>query len=141
MKGWFADSIESTIRNLEEKGQVRLLGYVADGVLPQLYAGATVLLYPSLYEGFGLPPLEAMASGIPVITSNQSSMPEVVGDAGYTIDPGDTASMTAAMQALIEAADQRNICIERGLVRARRFSWERCAEQTLAVYQLALSGR
>ncbi len=140
MKGWFADAIESTIRNLEEKGQVRLLGYVADGVLPQLYAGAAMLLYPSLYEGFGLPPLEAMASGIPVITSNQSSMPEVVDDAGYTIDPSDTEAMTVAMQELIEAGGQRQMRIERGLARARLFTWQRCAEQTVAVYKSALSG-
>ncbi|MGI9045678.1 MAG: glycosyltransferase family 4 protein [Burkholderiales bacterium] len=140
MKGWFSDKIEAEMRELEAKGQVRLLGYVPHELLPQLYAAASMLIYPSIYEGFGLPPLEAMASGIPVITSNQSSMPEVVGDAGYTIDPMDVEAMTAAMHEIVDATDQRQMRIARGLARAKLFSWERCAEQTLAVYDLALTG-
>ncbi len=94
------------------------LGYVPEEDLPSLYAGAAVFAYPSLYEGFGLPVLEAMASGVPVVTSNRSSLAEVAGDCAQMIEPEDR--------------------VARGLAWAKTFTWERCAEQTLAVYRRAL---
>lgn len=139
MKGWLTDRIESKILELEKKGQVRLLGFVASEQLPLLYAGATMLLYPSVYEGFGLPVLEAMASGIPVITSNRSSLPEVAGDVGILIDPDDADQIRDAILTLVESPQERQSRAQRGIARASRFTWERCAAQTLSVYRLALS--
>lgn len=139
MKGWLTDSLESKMAELERKGQVRLLGYVPNELMPQLYAGATMLLYPSIYEGFGLPPLEAMASGVPVITSNQSSIPEVVGEVGIMVDPYDVQAMTEAITRLIDNPDEKARRSLEGVERARSFTWEKCAKQTLEVYKKALN--
>ena len=86
MKGWRTDGLDKEVAALIDKGQIRRLGYVPDEALPALYSGARAFVYPSLYEGFGLPPLEAMACGAPVIVSNRSSLPEVVEDAGLQVD-------------------------------------------------------
>ncbi|HEX8245141.1 MAG TPA: glycosyltransferase family 1 protein [Longimicrobium sp.] len=129
---------------LEELHGVRdriiLTGFVADDDLSPLYSGATAFVYPSLYEGFGLPPLEAMQCGTPVITSNTSSLPEVVGDAGWMVDPADVDALSDAMLRLVRDADLRERMREKSLVRAEAFSWERCTAQTLAAYRLALAG-
>jgi glycosyltransferase involved in cell wall biosynthesis len=139
MKGWLTDTIEADIQTLQKKGQVRPLGYVPDELLPKLYAGAALLLFPSLYEGFGLPVLEAMASGTPVMTSNRSSLPEVVGEAGILIDPDDTEQLKRSILNLIESPRERQAHTDRGLARAKLFTWEKCAAETLNVYRLALA--
>ena len=113
--------------------RVHLTGYVPDDLLPALYAGAEAFVYPSVYEGFGLPPLEAMACGTPVIVGNRASLPEVVGDAGMMMDPYDVESIAAALMLLLTLADARNVLGARGRERAARFSWQATAEQTLAV--------
>ncbi len=114
---------------------VRFLGYLPDRTLAILYRLATVFVFPSLYEGFGLPPLEAMASGTPVVTSNVSSLPEVSGDAAILVDPYDVDSIVDGLRRVVGdravAADLRR----RGLERAREFSWERSVEKTRQVYQ------
>lgn len=138
MKGWLTEGIEAEIAALASRGQVRPLGYLPDEALLHLYAGAAMLVYPSIYEGFGLPALEAMASGIPVITSDRSSLPEVVGDVGITVDPADDAGLAAAMRRLAEDPAERSDRAARGLERARAFTWARCAEETERVYRIAL---
>ena len=114
---------------------VRFLGFVSDGTLRILYRLASLFVFPSLYEGFGLPPLEAMASGTPVVASNQSSLPEVTGDAAVLVDPYDVASIVDGMRRVLTdpvlAADLRR----RGPARAREFSWARSVEKTRAVYE------
>jgi len=139
MKGWLTEGIEAEIAALATKGQVRPLGYLPDEALLHLYAGARMLVYPSIYEGFGLPALEAMASGIPVITSNRSSLPEVVGDVGITVDPSDEEGLADAMRRLAEDPAERADRAARGLERARAFTWARCAEETERVYRIALA--
>ncbi len=103
--------------------------------LPLYYAVADILAFPSLYEGFGLPVLEAMASGCPVITSNTSSLPEVVGDAGIMIDPANQVSLKDRMMELLENSQLSEELAQKGLLRAQRFTWENTAENTLAVYK------
>jgi glycosyltransferase involved in cell wall biosynthesis len=139
MKGWLTEGIEAEISALAAKGQVRPLGYLSDEALQHLYAGAAMLVYPSIYEGFGLPALEAMASGIPVITSDRSSLPEVVGDVGITVDPADVEGLAEAMRRLAEDPGERTDRGMRGLERARGFSWAHCAEETERVYRIALA--
>jgi alpha-1,3-rhamnosyl/mannosyltransferase len=140
MKGWLSGEIEARIRKHEDRGEVRWLGYVPAESLPALYSGATMLVYPSLYEGFGLPVLEAMASGIPVITSNRASLPEVAGDVGFAIDPQDVKGLSTCMQSLIEDKKEAARRAALGIARARQFTWQACAEQTLAVYKKAIDG-
>jgi glycosyltransferase involved in cell wall biosynthesis len=135
MRGWLNSEIDSSLAPLIESGAVRIMGYLSDKELGDLYAGARMLIYPSLYEGFGLPPLEAMASGTPVIVSSASTLPEVVGDAGIVVDPHDATALCEAIRLLIEdqAAWLRYQAV--GLERASHFSWQRCAEKTLAIYR------
>lgn len=113
--------------------RVHLTGHVPDEILPFLYAGADLFAYLSLYEGFGLPPLEAMASGVPVITSDRTSLPEVTGDAALTVDPWDVEAIAAAIKTLSGNAELRADLISKGLARARQFSWDLTAERTRAV--------
>jgi glycosyltransferase involved in cell wall biosynthesis len=112
---------------------------VAEGALRTLYRSAFALVYPSLYEGFGLPLLEAMASGTPVIASNAASIPEVVGDAGLVLGPHDSAAWANALVMLAKAPDQRAALRVRGLERAAEFTWERTAWRTLEVYRRLLA--
>ena len=113
---------------------VRFLGYVSDGTLRILYRLASVFVFPSLYEGFGLPPLEAMASGTPVVTSNQSSLPEVAGDAAVLVDPYDVTSIEDGMRRVLTDAALAADLRRRGPERAREFSWARSVEKTRQVY-------
>lgn len=140
MKGWLSGQIEARIRKHEDRGEVRWLGYVPAETLPMLYSGASMLVYPSLYEGFGLPVLEAMASGIPVITSNRASLPEVSGDVGLAVDPEDVKGLRACMRLLIEDKKEAARRGALGIARARQFTWQACAQQTLAVYKKAIDG-
>jgi glycosyltransferase involved in cell wall biosynthesis len=109
-----------------------------DDLLASIYRQADALVYPSLYEGFGLPPLEAMASGCPVICSNTSSLPEVVGTAGEYFDPTSQESMMEAMERVMISRDRRVDLISKGYKQAAKFSWERCAQETLGVYRKLL---
>lgn len=106
-----------------------------DDVLAQLYQNAAVFVYPSLYEGFGIPPLEAMSLGCPVICSNTSSIPEVVGDAGEYFDPKDPESIRASIELVLESQSRRDELVMKGRVRCAMFSWARCANETLAIYR------
>jgi glycosyltransferase involved in cell wall biosynthesis len=114
---------------------VHFLGRVSDEELVWLYNAAQVFVFPSFYEGFGLPPLEAMACGTPVIVSNVSSLPEVVGDAGLIIDPTDANDLTVAIWRLLSDQALREEMIDKGFRRAALFSWERAARETLELYR------
>lgn len=134
MNGWLNESFESEMVALVNKGQVRMLGFVPDGSLNALYSGARTLLYPSLYEGFGLPPLEAMACGIPVITSNRASLPEVVGDAGIQVEALDVDALRMALQEVLEDKELCERLGRLGVQRAATFTWRRTAVETLDVF-------
>jgi glycosyltransferase involved in cell wall biosynthesis len=103
--------------------------------LPALYQLADLFVYPSLYEGFGLPPLEAMACGVPVISSNAASLPEVVGDAGLLVDPTDTGSLSRALRAVVEQPRLRQQLGRQALARAKQFSWQKAATEMAALYR------
>jgi glycosyltransferase involved in cell wall biosynthesis len=139
-KGWAAERIFAEIesaRLLRER--IIITGFVDNADLAPLYSGARGFVFPSLYEGFGLPPLEAMQCGTPVITSNTSSLPEVVGDAGILLDPRDSDSLC---QSLLDLYDHDDLCrslSRKSLERAKQFSWERCAQETLRAYRVALT--
>ncbi len=117
---------------------VTFTGYVPDADLPALYNGADLFCFPSLYEGFGLPVLEAMACGTPVVTSNTTSLPEVAGEAALLVDPYDVEDIAAAMQRVLTEPDLAHDLRERGLARAGQFSWEKTARETIAVYERVL---
>lgn len=139
MKGWLTSALESLMQSMMAAGQVRPLGFTSETELAALYASARMLVYPSLYEGFGLPPLEAMASGTPVIVSDRSTLPEVVGDAGLLIDPNDEPALRQLMQRLTEDCEMWNRLSVASLKQASEFSWTRCAAETLAVYRKVLA--
>jgi glycosyltransferase involved in cell wall biosynthesis len=116
----------------------RFAGYVDDAELPRLYAAARVFAYPSLYEGFGIPPVEAMACGTPVVASTRGALPEVLGDAALLVDPTDEDALAQALQA---AASDPGDLRRRGLERAARYSWQRAATETFGVYEAVVGGR
>lgn len=126
----FEKELQRTIGTYD-KTKIEVLGYVDDSDLPKLYSNALMFVYPSLYEGFGLPVLEAMKSGCPVITSNVSSLPEVIGDAGIKIDPTSDEEMQEALKKMYFDTFYRELCIERGMIRAEKFSWEKTASELL----------
>jgi glycosyltransferase involved in cell wall biosynthesis len=119
---------------------VRFIGAVAEADKPAIYRGATAFAFLSRYEGFGLPPLEAMACGVPVVVANSSSIPEVVGGAGFVLDPDDTRHVAGALLSIYNQPDLAGSLRERGLVQASQFSWERTARETLDVYERMLGG-
>lgn len=141
MKGWHTEGLLKPAEDLIRRGELRLLGYVPDGLIPSLYAGAAAFCYPSRYEGFGLPVLEAMASGVPVITSNATSLPEVVGSAGLMVDPDDVDGIRDHLRQLLEDQTYAQELGRRGLLRSRSFSWDRCARETISVYEKVMLGR
>ena len=138
MRGWKDQEITKRMEKLARNGKLRPLGYVPDDKLPLIYAGATLFVYPSLYEGFGLPALEAMASGVPVIVSNRASLPEVVGEAGALIDPEDIESLAHVIESLLLDQAKREQMAMAGLQQAKRFTWEACAKKTFRIYQRVL---
>ena len=134
-RGWLYDEFFRRLEELDVRDAVHFTGYVPAPDLPLLYNAATLAGTPSMYEGFGLPVLEAMACGTPVVCSDTSSLPEVGGEAAVYFDPYDVEAMAGAIQAVWTDAELRVALRERGLVQAARFSWERAARETLAVYQ------
>jgi glycosyltransferase involved in cell wall biosynthesis len=142
-KGWYYEEIFATAERLglTQPGRVAFLGRVPDEQLPLWYNVATVLAYPSLYEGFGLPALEAMSCGTPVLASNGSSLPEVVGSGGLLLDPNDEAAWFDAMRAVLSNEPLRAELGEKALRQAAKFSWTRSARETAAVYQRVLAKR
>jgi len=138
-RGWMYDRIFSQVEALGLADRVRFTGYVPEEDLPGLYGGARLFTYPSRYEGFGLPVLEAMRCGVPVVTTNVSSMPEVAGDAALLVDPDDVAGLADAMMRILESSSLAEDLARRGRLRATSFSWERCATETRQVYQQVLA--
>jgi glycosyltransferase involved in cell wall biosynthesis len=134
LSGKWEEAPEDALRHRENPA-VRFLGRISDEDLPAVFAAATASVYPSFYEGFGLPPLESMASGCPAVAADTSSLPEVLGDAGLLLPPTDVDAWAKTMLSLLTDADLRDELRTKGLARAAQFTWERCARQTLAVYR------
>ena len=134
-KGWLYEAIYDMLRKLQLSNDVIFAGYVPDQDLPALISGAIALVFPSFHEGFGLPALQAMSCGTPVIASNVSSLPEVVGDAGLLADPYDPSKLAQAMATVASDGFLRRELRRRGLERARRFSWAKCAAETFKVFE------
>lgn len=138
--GWKYERIFEVLNQWKiGRDRVILTGYVADEDLAPLYSQALGFVYVSLYEGFGLPPLEAMQCGTPTITSNVSSLPEVVGDAAILVDPKDTNAIAEAMLRIYQDSRFREHLAQKGLMRSRQFTWQRCVDETIAAYQMMLS--
>jgi len=134
-KGWLYDKLFARIAELGLAEEVIFTGFVPDEELPYLYDGARLFTYLSFFEGFGLPPLEAMACGVPVVTSDTTSLPEVVGDAGIAVAPGDVGKVAAAIARILDDAGYAALLGERGRERARLFSWEAAARETIEIYR------
>jgi glycosyltransferase involved in cell wall biosynthesis len=140
-KAWLYDETLSAIKQYGLADLTVLTGYVSEGDLPALYTGALCFVYPSYFEGFGLPPLEAMQCGTPVITGNRTSLPEVVRDAGLLVDPFDIDALASAIARMIDDSDLRARLRVKGVERARHFSWRETARLTLKAYERAIGGR
>ncbi|OCL25566.1 hypothetical protein U472_14640 [Orenia metallireducens] len=134
------DEIFEVIDKYQLNERVIFTGFVPDEDLILLYNAATLFVYPSLYEGFGLPPLEAMACGTPVITSNVSSLPEVVGDAAITINPYNIEELSDSINKVLSSKELQQELSQKGLERSKEFTWRRTAEETLKVYEELLKG-
>jgi glycosyltransferase involved in cell wall biosynthesis len=134
-RGWRSEEVLGAVTAKGLTGEVLWLGRVPHDAMPSLYSGAALVVFPSLYEGFGLPPLEAMACGTPVVASHAPAIPEIVGDAAVLVDPLDTASIAHGMVSLLGDPDRQAALRATGIERARGFTWMRAAEETLAVYR------
>lgn len=139
-KGWLFEEIEEAIRGLHLGEWVKITGFIPDEDLPALYQGADVFAFPSLYEGFGIPVLEALACGTPVVTSNTSSMPEAAGDAALLVDPTDVEAIAEALWRLLEDASLRNALRARGFEQVKRFSWVASARIIHTIYRHLIEG-
>lgn len=128
-QGWISGATFARIR-----AESTYLGYVPEAQMPGLTAGAALLVYPSLYEGFGFPVVQAMAAGVAVLTSNNSCLPEIAGDAALLVDPRSAGEITAALNRLLESESERAALARRGRARAERFRWERCAAESLEFF-------
>jgi glycosyltransferase involved in cell wall biosynthesis len=135
--GWKNSEVHCAYADSNVRERIHFAGYVDDSELPAAYTGADAFLYPSLHEGFGLPPLEAMACGTPVITSDATSLPEVVGEAAITVNPHDTDALTCALQRVLGDRSLREALSAAGRERASSFTWETAAAQTIDVYKEA----
>ena len=135
MSGWKMSGFKKEIEQLQSKGYLRMLGYIDDESLPIIYSSALSFIYPSRYEGFGLPPLEAMACGTPVITSNTSSLPEVVGDAGIMVSPDDDIGLSEVMTQMVDDPGLVEALSSKSISRSKQFTWEKCARDTVEVYR------
>lgn len=134
-RGWLTGDFDAALEASPARDAVHFTGYVANADLPAVTAAATALVFPTRYEGFGLPPLEAMACGTPVACSNASSLPEVVGDAALTFDPLDESAMASALRRIANDADLRADLRERGFAQAANFAWDKAATETIRVYR------
>jgi len=137
--GWHSEILHTRIEAAVLAGWARYLGFVEASELPMFFSGARIFVYPSLYEGFGLPVLEAMAAGIPVVCSNASTLPEVAGDAAAMCDPQDVDTLSRLIAVGLEDESWRNTARGKGLLKSASFSWQRCAEETVAVYREVIS--
>lgn len=138
-KGWLDNPLYERIDALKLRDRVVMAGFVDDADLPALYSGAHVFAFPSLYEGFGLPPLEAMACGVPVVSSNTSSLPEVVGDAALCVDPYSVDELAEALRLALHDETLRRTLIDKGYRRARQFTWQSAAHQLRELYTKLLA--
>ncbi len=134
-RGWLYEDIDATIAELGLAEQVRLVGFVDDADLPALYAGADLFAFPSLYEGFGIPILEAMGCGTPVVTADNSSLPEVAGDAALLVDPLDIEALADALWRVIDDGALRQTLVQRGYQQVQRYTWRAAAETLLGIYR------
>jgi alpha-1,3-rhamnosyl/mannosyltransferase len=137
--GWKSEDIHKCISRAAQDGFVRYIGYVPEKAMPALYGGCRAFLYPSLYEGFGLPLLEAMSCGAPVMTSNCSCMPEVAGNAALLVDPLDLSSISAGIEKALSDEKWRSCAINLGLERARAMTWDATVRKTVEVYRRVLN--
>jgi glycosyltransferase involved in cell wall biosynthesis len=137
-RSWKQTPLEPLLKELDLQEHVHLTGPLTDAELPALYNGAQLFAFPSLYEGFGLPLLEAMACGTPVVTANTSSLPEVAGDAALLVDPYDVEAIAGAMRRVLEDSELAEKLPERGLARAAQFSWKRTARATVKICEQVL---
>jgi glycosyltransferase involved in cell wall biosynthesis len=137
-KGWHFDEIFHTVAALNLADRVIFTGYVDEADKPALLRGASLFVYPSVHEGFGVPVLEAMASGVPTIAGNRTSIPEIAGDGALLIDPASLPELTAALEHLYTDVAARSELAARGLAQAAKFSWRKTAEETAAVYRDAV---
>lgn len=137
-KGWLYEEVFDALHSLRLQSYVHLLGRVPDAYLPDLYRGASAFVYPSFYEGFGFPVLEAMACGAPVVTSAVSAIPEVAGDAALLVDPHSSEAIADALARILEDEALADDLRKRGVQQAARFSWDRAAKGTLKVYQACI---
>jgi glycosyltransferase involved in cell wall biosynthesis len=138
--GWLYEETRKLVADLKLERKVRFLGRVSDLELITLYSMADVFAFPSFFEGFGIPPLEAMACGAPVITSNTSSLPEVAGDAALLVDPTDTTALAQAIQTLLENEELRSQLVQKGYLQAQKYTWDNSARRMLGVYQRLYNG-
>jgi glycosyltransferase involved in cell wall biosynthesis len=138
--GWLYEETQKLVAELKLERKVRFLGRVSDLELITLYSMADVFAFPSFFEGFGIPPLEAMACGAPVITSNTSSLPEVAGGAALLVDPTDTTALAQAIQTLLENEELRSQLVQKGYLQAQKYTWDNSARRMLGVYQRLYDG-
>ncbi len=137
--GWNNQAIHQEIAQAQQKGWLHYIGFVPDKELPEIYSGARLFVYPSLYEGFGLPVLEAMASGIPTLTSNRSCLPEVAANSSWLINPDDEEELQKAIYSCLLDEIWQKESKSRGLARAAQLTWENCVKKTAQAYQIALN--
>jgi len=137
-RGWRSDELEKKITALEIAGEIKHLGYLSSSDLVRIYSGSAAFAFPSHDEGFGLPPLEAMASGVPVLSSNNSAMAEVIGDSGILVNSNDDDEIFSGLQQMLTDIAFRDTIRYAGLEQAAKFTWRACAEQTIAVYNSVL---
>lgn len=138
MKGWLYEGVFEALGENKYKSKIKFLDFVPDEKLPELYSKASVFVYPSFYEGFGLPPLEAMSCGIPVISARKASLPEVLGDAAIWIDPDQPESITHALKDVLLDELKMQSLKNKGLAQAAKFHWSRTAQETLKIYEKCL---
>lgn len=139
--GWGAEPLELAVQRSPVRPRIVRTGWVDDAVLAALLRGAAVLVYPSLYEGFGFPPLQAMAEGVPVVATRAGALPEVLDDAASMVPPRDHQALAAALSEVLDREDRRRELVERGRRRAATFSWDRCAEGLVGLYGEAAAAR